>query len=182
MLVSSGVPLKKRPVGSGAKKIGGVKRERRGKTPAASVHETPKKKIGGVKLSPRGSATGSGHMQSCIENCSGEYVMGTWIHSRECVWAPVLWKAHGKTLKDWHCLYDCEPLEMSSCWTHPYTCPFWDRTGATPFDQPAPAESRREKTSAPTQTVNTKSILPKAFHELPIPLQELENEDDGLPF
>jgi hypothetical protein len=74
-------------------------------------------------------------MESCPENCPGEYVGGFWIHSRDCQWASVLWKHHGFTVKDWACPFDCDPIEMSAAWTHPYDCVFWDRTGYTPFDQ-----------------------------------------------
>jgi hypothetical protein len=150
------------PVPSG-KKFGGVKKSRRqGETPAASA--TPSKKIGGVKnVVPRGQYGITGNMESCRENCPGEWVQGMWIHSKECPWAVVIWKAHGKTLKDWHCPYDCDPTELPSGWTHPYTCPFWDETGTTPFDTPPPKANNAAE----------------SFAEFP---KALEETGDDLPF
>lgn len=128
------------------KKIGGVK-NRTTETCQNPLPTTdlPKRKIGGVKTIPRGEAIGSGHMQSCPDNCAGEYVLNMWIHSRDCPWASVLWKAHGKTPKDWHCPFDCDPIEMSSGWTHPHLCPFWDFMGQIPFDHNLPRGVRRER-------------------------------------
>lgn len=123
---------------AGGKKVGGVKRTRQGKIPAASAAAL--RKVGGVKNPvPRG-ASGS-VVESCPENCPGEYIDGMWIHSSTCPWAAMLWKHHGATDKQWRCPYDCDPIELSSGWTHPYTCPFWDRTGRTPFDHPKPNDA-----------------------------------------
>lgn len=93
----------------------------------------------------RGHALKSGQVESCPENCPGEWKPDGWIHSSWCQWASVLWKAHGVTVADWKCNYQCEPQEMPSGWTHDYRCPYWDRTGRTPFDATAPVGVPREK-------------------------------------
>lgn len=87
-----------------------------------------------------------------------------WIHSKWCPWAAVIWKAHGKTVKHWHCPFDCDPHEIPSGWTHPYQCPFWDLTGRTPFDTPAPKVNNGDAES---------------FEAFP---EALTEKDDDLPF
>lgn len=115
-----------------SRKFGAVKRSRQESTPVVAA--TPKK-FGGVKAPvPRGVTGMTGFVQSCPENCGGEYKFGMWIHSAECPWAATLWSAHGKTRDDWKCPYQCEPTTLPSGWTHDYRCPFWDRTGNTPVD------------------------------------------------
>jgi len=115
-----------------SKKFGGVKRLRRENIPAVTA--TPKR-FGNVKEPVLRGVTGmTGFVQSCPQNCGGEYKFAMWIHSAECPWAAVLWSAHGKTRDDWNCPYHCEPTALPSGWTHDYRCPFWDRTGATPID------------------------------------------------
>lgn len=107
-------------------------------------HETSSPQVPSVSRSfgvknpvPRGGSKG---IESCPTNCPGEWLEGMWIHSSDCRWASMLWRSHGKTADDWQCPYECPPIELSSGWTHPYTCPFWDRTGRTPFDHNAPAD------------------------------------------
>lgn len=174
------------------KKFGGVKQTRQGKIPAASAVPS-KKKFGGVKEVPRGMSNNG--VESCPQNCPGEYVAGMWIHSRDCPWAAVLWNAHGKTINDWHCQYDCDPIQLPSGWTHPYDCPFWDRTGMTPFDHPKPHDAellppaskgfldtvRAQKKEADERIRRAKEAIenPQPFSEFP---KALENDDDDLPF
>lgn len=117
-----------------SKKFGGVKKAAGGKTPAA-VSASPKK-VGGVKTPPRG-AVGS-TVESCPQNCPGEFVRGMWIHSLDCPWVAVIWKFHGGEIAEWRCLYDCDPITLPSGWTHPYDCPYWNETGKTPFDHVPP--------------------------------------------
>lgn len=94
------------------------------------------KKLGGVKAPvPRGTGPRpAGSVESCPQNCPGEYVEGCWIHSRDCPWSTVLWKDHGFGPADWRCPYACPPVELPNGWTHQHDCRFWDRTGRTPFD------------------------------------------------
>lgn len=122
-------------MGSG-KKFGGVKNTRGVKS--SGVSPTPTKKIAGVKTIPRG-APGS-TVESCPENCPGEFVRGRWIHSSNCPWVAVIWKFHGGDINQWRCPYDCDPVCLPSGWTHYYACPYWSYTGKTPFDQTPPPE------------------------------------------
>jgi hypothetical protein len=170
-----------------SKKFGGVRRQE--KKPAASTPDTPKKKIGGVVAPvPRGMQNSA--MESCPINCPGEWIEGMWIHSHDCPWASVLWKAHGATIKKWRCPFDCDPIELPSGWTHPYNCPFWDRTGRTPIDHSPPPGTHRDETQAHSsnrnrrddseRTVATKHVLPYDFTEFPKALRD--KGDDELPF
>lgn len=146
-----------------SKKFGGIKR--RGEIPAVST--TAKKKFGGVKEPvPRGVSGETGFVQSCPQNCPGEYVLGMWIHSANCPWAAVLWEAHGKKAEDWNCPYQCEPTRLPSGWTHDYRCPFWDRTGRTPIDSLPPrgshGQTKNHRAQAPAST-QQEIRLPDSF-------------------
>lgn len=175
-----------------SKKFGGIKK-RQGATPAADVVDSvPPRKFGGVKEpAARG---GSSVVESCLQNCPGEWIEGMWIHSYDCPWVAVLWFAHGADWKDWRCPYDCDPIELPSGLTHPYTCPFWDRTGKTPFDHEAPhgvieptqfrtirekeeqkfnvAQQKERIRRGETKEINSEEILRELFPE----------ENDDLPF
>jgi hypothetical protein len=179
---------------SSGKKIGGVKNPTTGtsRNPSTTT-DSPRKKFGGVKTVPRGQSNNG--IESCPQNCPGEYVEGMWIHSRDCPWASVLWHAHGKTEKDWHCAYDCDPVQLPSGWTHPITCPFWDRTGRTPFDHPkpdaatlipVPKQSYLESVLAVKNAEKARKHRaeeavnhPQPFSEFP---RALAQDDDDLPF
>jgi hypothetical protein len=179
---------------SSGKKIGGVKNRTTGTSPTKSRTTDSPKKIGGVKTVPRGMSNNG--VESCPENCPGEYVEGMWIHSKTCPWAAVLWNAHGKTVKDWHCMYDCDPMQLPSGWTHPMTCPFWDRTGRTPFDHPKPDAAKlitqptKSWLESVVQMKNTEKERlrrareaaenPQPFSEFPRALSREESDD--LPF
>jgi hypothetical protein len=178
------------------KKFGGVKKSaHRGKSSGAPIAPASPKKFGGVKPT-RGPGTIS-QMESCLQNCPGEWIDRHWIHSADCPWASVLWKHHGKTDKDWHCLYDCDPVELPSGWTHPYDCPFWDRTGRTPFDHSMPhdepvvspmgsallgstvSEQKERIRRGISQEIAARNVLPSSFEKFPDSLKET---GDDLPF
>jgi hypothetical protein len=175
------------------KKFGGVKQTRRGKSPAVSAADTAPRRIGGVKASARGN-----YLQSCPQNCPGEYIGGMWIHSQDCPWVAVIWKAHGATEKQWRCMYDCNPVELPSGWTHPFDCPFWTRTDQTPFDELPPhdkpiqsamesgllgadtvSKQKERIRRGESQEIDPYEIFRKTFEEFP---EALRDDDDDLPF
>ena len=204
MSVVARLQRKQRSVGR-SKRTFGVKAKTTGagKVPKVSGKQSPR--AFGVKVPyARGIPGVSGKMESCPEGCPGEYIEGMWIHSKECRWSAVLWRAHGKTEEDWSCPYDCPPQEISSGWTHQWECAFWERTGRTPFDHNAPrgtekvdatkgrSEHRRNKSVSGLVKGNNRDISwrkkrtqqrkeGKLWKEV-VPLLFSEEEDDDLPF
>jgi hypothetical protein len=144
--------------------------------PLASSPPKPMRRFAGVKASVRGTNKSVRGVQSCPENCPGEYVEGNWIHSKWCPWASVLWRSHGKTEKDWGCPYGCPPLALPSGWTHQHDCKFWDATGRTPFDHADPFNRR----SPERPPLPTGSPTGGGFDDFPAALAG--SEDDDLPF
>lgn len=153
----------------------GVKTASRGKAPASSSRTFGVKGGGDVKaFGVKVREVPAGNVQTCPRNCGGEYIEGTWVHSKTCPWSSVLWKSHGKTAADWNCPYGCPVQELPSGWTHQPFCAFWDRTGRTPFDHNAPHEVTHPQ-ALPQGRASTKEEKwnwPEA----------LEVEDDDLPF
>lgn len=121
----------------------------------------------------------SNKMGSCPENCPGEYVLGVWIHSKECRYASMLWRVHGKKKEDWNCPFECEPTELPHGWTHPWECPFWDWTGRTPIDHNAPKGTKRVR----VKRKNTINNCIREEERNPSIWDEDDGlYDDGLPF
>jgi hypothetical protein len=132
------------------KKVGGVKiRPGAGDSPPPRRHVPESdstqpvtllpKKVGAIKASARAVGTSVAHKLPC---CDGEYILGMWVHSGTCPETVVIWKAHGKTKKDWRCPEGCEPQELPSCYTHGSGCAWWDRhsehvSEAVPFHREA---------------------------------------------
>lgn len=188
-IVANPLPVKEK------KKVGGVKVSRAAMVPGSTgdrerislgggrANPVPsgcpeKKKVGGVTAQARTGST-SAHPQSCPQNCQGEIIEGTWVHSRTCPWSSVLWKSHGATAADWRCPFHCPPVEMGLCWTHQQDCKFWDRMGRTPFDhRPQDMKSMQARARAVEQS--------EAERQRAIVLQDfpgaLDDNDDDLPF
>lgn len=122
-------------------------------------------------------------MQSCPENCPGEYKLGMWVHSATCPWVAVLYEAHGDTEKNWRCPFDCDPMEISVGWTHPWDCPFWNETDQTPFDSPKRQHdepiNHLESVNLANKLRNDNEEYRKTFEAFP---KALQAEDDDLPF
>lgn len=75
----------------------------------------------------------SSHWGTC-EQCAGRMHGETWLHAAGCSRTVVFWKSHGLGwLGDWPCPHRCHPVELASCYTHPWDCPFWSTTEETPF-------------------------------------------------
>lgn len=171
------------PPVAASKKIGGVKQTGGGRKSAASSDATPTRKVGGVKPHVRGWKAQSSQMQSCPENCPGEYKQGMWVHSADCPWVAVLYRAHGNVIEEWRCLFDCDPLEMSVGWTHPYDCEFWNRTEQTPFDTPKRHHdepiNHLASVTLTNKLRNDNEAYRRTFEAFP---EALQAEDDDLPF
>lgn len=143
----------------------------------STLAPTSARKFGVKAPVSRGESAGSGHMQACPVNCPGEYVEGMWIHSDWCRYSAVLWRVHGKTRSDWTCPYSCTPIEISSGWTHPHDCPFWDETGRTPFDHAPPNVVRSVGRVQLPRVQPSPSEL--SFEDFP---EALDEDDSELPF
>lgn len=126
------------------KKVGGLRSSVRSQGPGAPRPVPPTtaaKTVGGLKPSTvKLVGTRLGHKQTC---CAGEYRDIMWIHSPGCDETVALWKAHGKTAKDWSCRFGCTPTETPSAFVHHYQCEFWNAHPAlTPFDKIIPVNKR----------------------------------------